>query len=70
MGIIDVDSHTVFRCDRWHIERYGPSWDERRLALHAVRRRQFVLDTQKRCRHQFSGPQRSAAPLVWPPVPS
>jgi hypothetical protein len=39
MGIIDLGSHTIFRCDRcrrWHIERYGPSWDERRLALHAA----------------------------------
>jgi hypothetical protein len=36
MGIIDLASHTIFRCDRcrrWHIERYGPSWDERRLAF-------------------------------------
>jgi hypothetical protein len=26
MGIIDLGSHTIFRCDRcrrWHIERYG-----------------------------------------------
>ena len=39
MGIIDLDSHTIFRCDRcrrWHIERYGPNRDERRLALHGA----------------------------------
>ena len=39
MGIIDLGTHTIFRCDRcrrWHIERYGRSWDERRLALHAA----------------------------------
>jgi hypothetical protein len=40
MGIIDLGSHTIFRCDRrcgrLHIERYGTSWDERRLALHGA----------------------------------
>jgi ribosomal protein S27E len=40
MGVIHEDSHTIFRCTRcgsMHIERYGPNWDERRLAFHAAR---------------------------------
>jgi hypothetical protein len=40
MGNIDLGSHTIFRCDRCrrlHIERYGPNWDEWRLAVQAAR---------------------------------
>jgi hypothetical protein len=39
MGVIDLDSHTIFRCDRCRrvrVERYGPNLDERRLALRAA----------------------------------
>jgi hypothetical protein len=66
MGIIDLGSHTIFRCDRrcgrLHIERYGPSWDERRFqgcgAMAPAKRR----TNRKRAAKKTAGkPKRTAA---------